>query len=37
MDVTITLTVNGKKRTVVTDPERSLLDVLREELHLTGA
>ncbi len=37
MDTTITLTVNGKERTVVTDPERSLLDVLREELHLTGA
>lgn len=37
MDITITLTVNGKKRTVVTDPERSLLDVLREVLHLTGA
>ncbi len=37
MDTTITLTVNGKKRTVVTDPERPLLDVLREVLHLTGA
>jgi len=37
MDTAITLTVNGKERTVVTDPERSLLDVLREELHLTGA
>jgi len=37
MDTTITLTVNGKERTVVTDPERSLLDVLREALHLTGA
>ncbi len=37
MDTTITLTVKGKKRTVVTDPQRSLLDVLREELHLTGA
>ncbi len=37
MDTTITLTVNGKERTVVTDPERSLLDVLREVLHLTGA
>ncbi len=37
MDTTITLTVNGKKRTIVTDPERSLLDVLREVLHLTGA
>ncbi len=36
MDAKITLTVNGKKRTVVTDSERSLLDVLREELHLTG-
>jgi aerobic carbon-monoxide dehydrogenase small subunit len=36
MDVTITLTVNGKKRTVTTDPQRSLLDVLREDLHLTG-
>jgi len=37
MDTTITLTVNGKERAIVTDPERSLLDVLREELHLTGA
>ncbi len=37
MDTAITLTVNGKKRTVVTDPQRSLLDVLREVLHLTGA
>ena len=36
MDATITLTVNGKKRTVTTDPERPLLDVLREDLHLTG-
>ena len=37
MDVTITLSVNGKERTIVTDPERSLLDVIREDLHLTGA
>ncbi len=37
MDTTITLTVNGKERIIVTDPERSLLDVLREVLHLTGA
>jgi aerobic-type carbon monoxide dehydrogenase small subunit (CoxS/CutS family) len=37
MDATITLIVNGKERTVVTDPERSLLDVLREDLHVTGA
>ena len=36
MDVKVNLTVNGKKRTVTTDPKRSLLDVLREELNLTG-
>ena len=36
MDSTITFTVNGQLRTVVTDPQRSLLDVLREELQLTG-
>jgi carbon-monoxide dehydrogenase small subunit len=36
MDVTITLTVNGARRMVTTDPERPLLDVLREDLHLTG-
>jgi aerobic-type carbon monoxide dehydrogenase small subunit (CoxS/CutS family) len=36
MDATITFTVNGKSRTVTTDPQRSLLDVLREELQLTG-
>ena len=36
MNVKINLTVNGSKKTVVTDPERPLLDVLREELHLTG-
>ena len=37
MDVTVTLTVNGTKRTITTHPERSLLDVLREELYLTGS
>jgi len=37
MDVTVTLTVNGIARTVTTDPERPLLDVLREQWHLTGA
>ena len=37
MDVTVTLTVNGAERTVTTDPQRPLLDVLREDLHLTGA
>ena len=36
MDVTVTLTVNGTKKAITTDPERPLLDVLREELHLTG-
>src|SRR5215471_1379850 len=37
MEKTITFSVNGKSHTITTDPERSLLDVLREELHLTGA
>jgi aerobic-type carbon monoxide dehydrogenase small subunit (CoxS/CutS family) len=36
MDATITFTVNGKSRTVTTDPKRTLLDVLREDLQLTG-
>ena len=36
MDARITLIVNGQKRTVVTDPERSLLDVLREDLQVMG-
>ena len=36
MDATITLIVNGQKRTVVTDPERPLLDVLREDLDVMG-
>ena len=36
MDATISLIVNGQKRTVVTDPERPLLDVLREDLGVTG-
>jgi aerobic-type carbon monoxide dehydrogenase small subunit (CoxS/CutS family) len=34
---TLNFTVNGLPRTVMTDPDRPLLDVLREELHLTGA
>jgi aerobic-type carbon monoxide dehydrogenase small subunit (CoxS/CutS family) len=33
----ISLTVNGRERSVTTEMERPLLDVLREELHLTGA
>ncbi|MHC4741575.1 MAG: (2Fe-2S)-binding protein [Planctomycetota bacterium] len=36
MDVTVSLNINGKKRKVTTDPKRPLLDVLREELDLTG-
>lgn len=36
MDVTISLTVNGRRETVTTDSERPLLDVLREDLGLTG-
>lgn len=36
MDKTFTFTVNGKFRTVTTHPERPLLDVLREDLQLTG-
>lgn len=30
------LNINGTKRTVETDPERPLLEVIREEFHLTG-
>ena len=36
MDQTFTFTVNGKARSVTTDPERSLLEVLREEFQITG-
>src|SRR5438034_11662203 len=37
MNSAFTFTVNGRRRTVTTDPQRPLLDVLREDLHLTGA
>ena len=33
---TIHLTVNGRRRSVSTDPDRPLLDVLREDFGLTG-
>jgi aerobic carbon-monoxide dehydrogenase small subunit len=33
---TITFTLNGSERSVNTDPERTLLEVLREDLDLTG-
>ena len=36
MAVNISLSVNGEKRSVTTDPQRPLLDVLREDLGLTG-
>jgi aerobic carbon-monoxide dehydrogenase small subunit len=36
MAMEFTLTVNGVEKTIQTDPERPLLDVLREEFHLTG-
>lgn len=36
MDTDYTFTVNGRRRTVTTDPNRLLLDVLREDLGLTG-
>lgn len=36
MDTQINLMVNGKEKTVTTDPQRPLLDVLRENLHITG-
>ena len=36
MDATFTFTVNGQARAVTTDPQRLLVDVLREEFGLTG-
>jgi aerobic-type carbon monoxide dehydrogenase small subunit (CoxS/CutS family) len=36
MQQMIALTVNGQQHTVTTDPNRPLLDVLREDLGLTG-
>ena len=36
MDPTLNLTINGRARSVQTDPDRPLLDVLREDLDLTG-
>lgn len=37
MTSSITFTVNGQSRAISTDPDRTLLDVLREDLQLTGA
>ena len=36
MDTKISFTLNGKPRTVTTNPDRPLLEVLREDLQLTG-
>ena len=36
MEKTLRFTVNGKSHSVTTHPQRMLLDVLREDLHLTG-
>jgi aerobic-type carbon monoxide dehydrogenase small subunit (CoxS/CutS family) len=36
LSVTVRFKVNGTERSVGTDPDRRLLDVLREELQLTG-
>lgn len=36
MQTTIHFTLNGRPRTVTTDSDRSLLEVLREDLQLTG-
>jgi aerobic-type carbon monoxide dehydrogenase small subunit (CoxS/CutS family) len=36
MQESIAFTVNGQERTVASDPNRPLLDVLREDLELTG-
>jgi len=33
---TLKFTVNGERRSVATDPDRPLLEVLREDLQLTG-
>src|SRR5258706_12324889 len=35
-EVNLKLKINGSVKTVETDPERPLLDVLREDLQLTG-
>lgn len=35
-DITVGLTVNGRRRSVTCEPRKLLSDVLREDLHLTG-
>jgi hypothetical protein len=36
MDATVAFTLNGKPQTIFTDPRQPLLEVLREDLHVTG-
>ena len=36
MHETVTVAVNGTEHSITTDPERPLLDVLRQDLKLTG-
>jgi len=36
MEKAISFTLNGGQRAITTDPDRSLLEVLREDFHLTG-
>ena len=36
MEATVNLTINGTPRTITTDAQRPLLEVLREDLQLTG-
>ena len=36
MDLKLELTINGKKRSIETDRRRTLLELLREDLKLTG-
>ena len=36
-EITVSFTLNGKKTTLTSIPNRTLLDVLREDLGLTGA
>ena len=35
-EMEVTLTVNGQQKTISTPPHRTLLDILREDLSLTG-
>jgi carbon-monoxide dehydrogenase small subunit len=35
-DVTVTMTVNGRRRSITCEPRKLLTDVLRDDLNLTG-